>query len=61
MKAKTENYIIAEFERKQNIKHQQRRLFSDSKIIESLSLGLQIQKSKILEILTKHKLEFVLN
>lgn len=51
IKDETKNFIISEFERKRNIKHQQRRLFEDSEIVKSLSLRLSIQKSKIIIIL----------
>lgn len=54
MKKPTENYILLQFERKQNIKHQGKRLFEDIKIIENMALNLSVQKSKIVEILVNN-------
>lgn len=55
MKLETENFIIKEFERKRNLRYKGNRLFTDLEIIENLKIGLSVQKSKILEILDKHK------
>lgn len=57
MRLDTKIYIVKEFERQRKLVLRNKRVIEDFKIIENLSSSLNLQKSKIIEIIESEKKE----